>query len=339
MAPLKLKLIVNADWKSMPEKMAELKRWFSPAIDLQITSIQSVYKTVPFIRYPGPQKEPLGIDPIWYDKYVKPLGKDCDTFIFVLPMTIWPVTNSVRGWGGEGRLQVGCDEYESMYVGGVPVVRTFFEYVRHELAHDFYRRQGKTDNTHKWIYNGTPEKMLEDLATPLTKTQVLLKQVMDLLIKLNIKTDPILIQNLIEQHMEAPTPPQSKYKWDTPANARHSSRVIMDEMGLTGLVDKPTKLKAKDLLCACIQQESGFNPRAIGAKNSNGTTDYGLCQYNDGKNAQGQAYWIGKGADFKDIDEVLGDPEKNVRVMVREYKKGNLKYWSSYSTGAYRKWL
>lgn len=126
-------------------------------------------------------------------------------------------------------------------------------------------------------------------------------------------------------------PPIQKYLWDTKENSRHSVRVICDEEGLT--------VQEKNIICACIQQESQFNPKAIGKPNFNGTKDYGLCQYNDGKNKKGQAYWIGPGAVFKDINEVLNNPEKNVRIMVQQYKAGNIKYWASYSTGAYKKWL
>jgi len=146
----------------------------------------------------------------------------------------------------------------------------------------------------------------------------------------------------LEQPLPVPPPIETKQslKWDTPADARHSARVIMDEMGLTGVVDRKTGLKAKDLLTACIMQESGFNPKAIGRTNFDGTRDYGLAQFNTGKNKRtGQPYWIGPGAAFKDIEEVLNNPEKNVRIMVNEYKRGNLRLWASYSTGAYKKWI
>jgi hypothetical protein len=128
-----------------------------------------------------------------------------------------------------------------------------------------------------------------------------------------------------------PPAPASKYDWSNPTAVRHSIRVMCDENQLT--------LEAKNILTACIQQESRFNPKAISKPNSNGTTDYGLCQYNDGKNAKGVPYWIGKGAAFKDIDEVLNDPEKNVRVMIQMMKAGKINLWSSYATGAYKKWL
>jgi hypothetical protein len=123
---------------------------------------------------------------------------------------------------------------------------------------------------------------------------------------------------------------------------RHSIRVMCDEEGVdyrrNTLIDGKY-VSAKDILTACIQQESGFNPKAIGKPNTNGTRDWGLCQYNDGKNAQGVPYWIGKGAAFASTDEVLNDPEKNVRVMIGMMKAGKINLWSSYSTGAFHPWL
>ena len=90
---------------------------------------------------------------------------------------------------------------------------------------------------------------------------------------------------------------------------RHSIRVMCDNAGLT--------FDAKNILTTCIYQESRFNPKAIGSVNHDGTRDWGLCQYNDGHNPQtGAPYWIGKGATFASTDDVLNDPEKNVRVMI-----------------------
>jgi len=95
----------------------------------------------------------------------------------------------------------------------------------------------------------------------------------------------------------------------------------------------------KNLITAVIQAESDFDSKKISPRNSNGTRDYGIAQFNDGKNAQGVPYWIGEGADFKDPIEVLNDPEKCVKVMIREYKRSNLRYWVAYKTGAYLKYM
>lgn len=125
--------------------------------------------------------------------------------------------------------------------------------------------------------------------------------------------------------------PKETYLWDTPAHARHSVRVLCDEASMS--------VAQKNILCACVQQESQFNPKAIGKPNTNGTIDYGICQFNNGKNAEGVPLWIGPGADFASVDEVLNNPEKCVRVMIREFKAGHQNWWSSYKTGAYKKWL
>lgn len=122
-----------------------------------------------------------------------------------------------------------------------------------------------------------------------------------------------------------------KLSYDTPKQAWHAVRVTCDNAGMT--------LDEKNELCACIYQESGFKKGAIGKPNNNGTVDYGICQFNNGKNAKGQALWIGPGATFASIQEVLGNPQKCVDVMISEFKAGHKHYWMSYSTGAYKQWL
>lgn len=126
----------------------------------------------------------------------------------------------------------------------------------------------------------------------------------------------------------APTaPPAPKYLWDTTANARHSVRVICDEMGLT--------LAEKNVITACIQQESNFNNKAIGRNMKNGkllSTDWGIVQIND--------YWhVGTGKKWASVQQILDNPDKAVKWMIQMYKQGNLKMWVSYSSGAYKKYL
>lgn len=129
--------------------------------------------------------------------------------------------------------------------------------------------------------------------------------------------------------------------WDTPEHAWHSVRVLCDNAGLslkkTILVDGML-YAPKDILCSCIFQESGFDNRAV-HKNAH-TTDYGICQFNDGKNPKtGVPYWIGPGALFSTSQDVYDNPERAVKTMIECYKEGNLKLWASYSTGANKQWL
>lgn len=115
-----------------------------------------------------------------------------------------------------------------------------------------------------------------------------------------------------------------KYSWATKTETRHSCRVIMDEEGLNW--------GDKELLCRVINAESGFNIKAINVnrdKNGNPlSTDYGICQIND-------YYHIGPGKNFKSVEEVLGEPEKSVRFMIKMFKAGKLNLWIAYKSGAY----
>ncbi len=116
--------------------------------------------------------------------------------------------------------------------------------------------------------------------------------------------------------------------WSKPSQVYHATRILCDEAGLT--VDE------KNLICACIYQESQFHNSATNHnKNAQGvtlSTDWGLCQIND-------HYHIGAHKDFPSVDYVLQNPDKVVQWMISMYKHGLLKQWVSYSSGAYKKWL
>jgi len=126
------------------------------------------------------------------------------------------------------------------------------------------------------------------------------------------------------QKEEKPEP----YKWDTPENARHSTRVICDEEGL--------KLQEKNLICAVIMAESGFkNSAKCINKRKDGTvssTDWGIGQIND--------HWhIGPGKSFPSVDYVLHNPDAVVRWMIKMYRGGSLKLWVAYQNGSYKRYL
>lgn len=148
---------------------------------------------------------------------------------------------------------------------------------------------------------------------------------------------------------EGTPPPQSTANatllFDTPQNAKHSIRVIADEEGLpltkNFIVDgRPYFLK--DVLCACIEQESSFYNYLNGqpvkhvnyAKDGKtvSSTDWGICQIND-------YFHIGKGKDFASVAYVLANPEACVRWTARLFKAGQMSLWDSYKSGAYKKFL
>ena len=118
---------------------------------------------------------------------------------------------------------------------------------------------------------------------------------------------------------------KNRYLWSNKRDAKHSVRLICDEEGL--------KLAEKNLICAVIEAESNFNTNAVNRnKDKRESTDWGICQYN--------SYWyIGKGKPIASIDEAVNNPEKCVRVMIRQFKKGRLKDWVAFSSGLYKRYL
>jgi hypothetical protein len=158
--------------------------------------------------------------------------------------------------------------------------------------------------------------------------------------------------------VEAPVAhPLLKYDWSTAEAARHSTRLICDEEGLPLARDIKVNGKLyqlKDILCACIMQESRFknfkkdgspqrndNYSIIEHKQQDGSitherilssTDWGIVQVND-------RWHIGAGKDFPSVEYVLANPEECVRWMARLFKAGNANLWSSYKYKDYIQWL
>ncbi len=122
--------------------------------------------------------------------------------------------------------------------------------------------------------------------------------------------------------------------FDTPKLAWHATRVMCDRAGLS--------LTQKNIVCACIWQESNFYNRYstgkpvmhVNMQNGHETsTDWGIVQVND-------FWWIGDTKLFPSVQYVLDHPEKAVQWMIDYMKKNqHLNRWSSYSTGAYKQWL
>ena len=82
-----------------------------------------------------------------------------------------------------------------------------------------------------------------------------------------------------------------------------------------------------DVLVAVIWAESGMNPKAI-LRNTNGTTDYGLAQFND--------YWY---KDKISPYDALNNPELAVNVMCKQWENGRQSDWIAYRNKSYIKYL
>lgn len=80
------------------------------------------------------------------------------------------------------------------------------------------------------------------------------------------------------------------------------------------------------VLLATIKAESGLNPNAV-CKNTNGSIDKGLCQYNN------QVY------PSIMYDIIVKDNEMGVKIMAKRMKAGFLSDWYGYRDGNYKKFL
>jgi len=193
-------------------------------------------------------------------------------------------------------------------------------YVSRKVVNYFVKRYGAM-----MFIDENPDTIKQKQWGIVTKMLNLMEKILKLMLK-QIK----IVKNIPPNEEELPPSIKEPLIWDTPLKARHSARVIMDEHNLSW--------KEKDLLCAVIQAESKFDIKTTN-KNNNGTTDWGICMFNDGKNKEGIPYWIGSGAIFKNGQECLENPEKCVKIMIDEYKKGHLYYWVAYKNKSYLKFM
>lgn len=125
-----------------------------------------------------------------------------------------------------------------------------------------------------------------------------------------------IVEPIIIKPPEPPPPPEviipnpePKYLWNTYENARHSTRVICDEEGLT--------VFQKNQLTETIKCESGFKPDVIHI-NANGTKDCGIAQLNE-------KYYLTP--NNMTCEDAISDPEKCIRITARAFKKGREHDW------------
>lgn len=79
----------------------------------------------------------------------------------------------------------------------------------------------------------------------------------------------------------------------------------------------------EDVFVAVLYCESGMNPKAVN-RNKNGTTDYGIAQFND--------YWYGAVISPREAQD---DPEFALSVMAKAWQRGKQDDWICYRNKKY----
>lgn len=322
MKKFNVKIIANnARWASWALKIQAVKDFYAPILELDITLEYSALnpKLVPYGTTAPGQLPVYMIDQAWYEANLLRAGADVE--IFVVPPTDHPGMVTLFGVEcgnpkGPWEITVFGSESDHVYIQGDDKGNSLSWYMIHELSHAFYAILHLTDNTHLYFNQGVPGAHWDPSA---------------------------VLKELVFPPDIIPVIPSSEtLLWDTQKDAYHSVRVLCDDAGLSYAKTIPVNgilYAPKDIICACIYQESRFKIQTKGPINSNGTHDWGIAQYNDGKNSKGVPLWIGPGSYFIDTAEVLANPEKCVKLMIDMYKQGHLNWWSSFSTNAYKQWL
>lgn len=362
--PLNIAVIFNnINWTSIPQKIANIQAFFSKDFDVTIQPKVSSLLGIPWVltsETSGIENTPgttQTVDPAWFDTYVSCFTPDADMVVFCLPQGEVAANRTSIGimqgkFKGKNPNIVQCcifgiNENDHGYVQMVDQGNAFELFCEHEISHALYLIQNVPDNTHLYFYSGQPTKVLDDLANgTLTKMKNLIALLKQLVLELTTEVNQTIMKLPSQVNGTgvvvgaSPIIPPVKpvqptvLLWDNVANCTHSVRVLCDEMGLN--------LNEKDLINACIDQESGcLNYKADGTPvecknlNPDGTlasTDWGICQIND-------SFHIGAGKDFSTVAFVLANPEQAVRYMISMYLAGRLSMWVSYSSGAYLKYM
>ena len=176
MVTKKLLIVANntEHWRTWPDKIDELQKWFSPKVSLAVTIVHTKHQDIPFIQYENPVpdqvvfKNRLGVDYGWYDTYVSSMAGNFDIVLFAINMSQWPKSGDMRGWrvdrtNGAVELQIGVGENETLFWGSRAVGDMFFNLARHEIMHALFMITNQNDTTHFW-WNQAPEKLDNALA-------------------------------------------------------------------------------------------------------------------------------------------------------------------------------
>jgi len=170
---MKILIIANnlRSWKTWDNKIQELKDWWMPEINLDVTLEHTNFKNIPWVEYTNTNgKKYMGIEEVWYDVNISlpNARRGFDAVLFTVAEKDWS-DKSVEGWNttnnyGIHEIQIlGRENARYNFNGTQYSGDQWFNIARHELSHAIYRSRGIVDNTHKYWELGNLEAIKREL--------------------------------------------------------------------------------------------------------------------------------------------------------------------------------
>lgn len=182
----------NSRWASWPEKIAAIRAFFLPKLDIDIDLIHTNYTDIPFenvVGIHGIENAHINTRMVakgWFDRNVTAHGLSYDMVLFQVaesdrksektaPMGIRTDMDQ-----GPMELTMFANESDHAYVmkdgRSTDLGNSFVLFSCHEISHGLYAMLGKEDKTHLHFYTGHPYRVLSDFNFP-DQTQSILDRI------------------------------------------------------------------------------------------------------------------------------------------------------------------
>lgn len=187
---MKVLIIANAcTWESWPQKIAAIKAFYAPLLDLEIDIKPEGFANIPLSTYPGTVTVFNGsqttdvpgldieIDQDWFKEYVGPLLTGYDIVVFQsanVATTGLPLGIMIGKVNDTWACETFTPDENYNYILpnpagtglGVNLGNEAEVIIEHEISHALYAMSGQIDNTHKFFYANQFSRVLTDIKLP-----------------------------------------------------------------------------------------------------------------------------------------------------------------------------
>lgn len=203
---LRVLIIANAcPWVSWPEKIAAIKAFYAPLVNLEIDLKQADFENIPLGTYPGSTTifngakttdvpgVDIEINQQWFAEYIGPMFVGYDIVVFQTANVATgglPLGIKFEKFNGTWCCETFVTDENYIYIlpnpagtgVGITLGNEAETIIKHEISHALYSITGQPDNTHLYFYANNFERVLTDIKLPdQVKINSLYQQVIALL--------------------------------------------------------------------------------------------------------------------------------------------------------------